>query len=123
MQKDTLSAEEQRLIFAGHQRLGNKWAEIAKQLNGRSDNAVKNFFYATLRRQFRRIAKRLKGRKRKCKLEGDVTLPYLRQIMTENSIPYSALDNNSVREALVCLDRYGSVPADSPSGSSGHQLS
>lgn len=45
------SPEEDRVILSLMQQIGNKWAEIARRLSGRSDNAVKNRWNSTLKRR------------------------------------------------------------------------
>ena len=49
--------DEEMIIFNYQQMHGNQWSEIAKFLIGRSDNTIKNHFYATIRRKLRRYNK------------------------------------------------------------------
>ncbi len=50
------SPAEDRVVMDAHARLGNRWSEIAKLLKGRTDNAVKNRFNTTIRRQISQLA-------------------------------------------------------------------
>jgi hypothetical protein len=53
--KQAWSASEEFTLFTTHQHIGNKWAEISNALPGRTDNSIKNHFYSTIRKFYRKL--------------------------------------------------------------------
>jgi len=55
VRKDKWSDEEDALIISLVEKLGTKWATIAKHMPGRTDNSIKNHYYSSLRKKHETI--------------------------------------------------------------------
>ena len=57
IKKGEWDEREESTLFRLHKEHGHRWALIAKELEGRTDNMTKNYFYCKLRRQTRLVGK------------------------------------------------------------------
>ncbi|WCJ33276.1 myb domain protein 67 [Euphorbia peplus] len=51
VKRGSFTGQEERVILDLHRILGNKWAQIAKHLPGRTDNEVKNFWNTCIKKK------------------------------------------------------------------------
>ncbi|KAA3459671.1 myb-like protein Q [Gossypium australe] len=95
IKKDTWSEEEDKVLIQAHIEIGNKWAEIAKRLPGRTENSIKNHWNATKRRQFS---------KRKCRSKyprGSILQEYIKSLNLDSTAAAAARSHEKASDGAT----------------------
>ena len=108
MKKNNWTTKEENILFSKHMQLGNKWADIASFLPGRTLTDIKNHFYSKLRKFIRQILKQINDEKL-FQINGIDSYKYtgekIYKMIKKHDITYKNLTKDTIFELIIATEK------------------
>lgn len=90
IKKENWNDREEWTLFICHQLMGNKWAEISKHINGRTDNSIKNHWNSSMRKKISGLRLKLQG-----------AIDQLNEFPARFTKKYPPFERNTIKEIIA----------------------
>ncbi|KAM0040869.1 putative transcription factor MYB-HB-like family [Helianthus debilis subsp. tardiflorus] len=112
---DVWTEEEERVLIEAHERMGNKWSQIAKLLPGRTENSIKNHWNAATRKKTMRLNRNKRYEPGNARPKSTLLRDYIRG-MSSTSTSTTKKSTTSTTNSNVTIGKF--TPNEVPSSSS-----